>query len=91
MKATARKLQSTADVAARVDAIDWTQATADLDGQGCAVLKGLLSRGECQTLAALYPTIGQLRRAPELAAFLKWVRKQPPSRRKRNVSRRRKI
>jgi 5-methylcytosine-specific restriction enzyme A len=42
------------------------------------------------TLAALYPTIDQLRHAPELAAFLKWVRKQPPSRRKRNVSRRRK-
>ena len=44
-----------------------------------------------QTLAALYPTIGQLRRAPELAAFLRWVRKQPPSRRKRNRSRRRRI
>jgi 5-methylcytosine-specific restriction protein A len=43
------------------------------------------------SLAALYPTIEQLRQAPELRAFLKWVRKQPPSRRKRNVSRRRKI
>jgi hypothetical protein len=44
-----------------------------------------------ETLAALYPTIGQLRRAPDLAAYLGWVRKQPPSRRKRNVARRRKI
>jgi hypothetical protein len=44
-----------------------------------------------ETLAALYPTIRQLRRAPELAAYLRWVRKQPPSRRKRNVARRRKI
>jgi hypothetical protein len=43
------------------------------------------------TLAALYPTIGQLRKAPELAAFLRWVRKQPPSRRTRNEARRRKI
>jgi hypothetical protein len=43
------------------------------------------------TLAAVYPTIAQLRRAPELAGFLHWVRKQPPTRRKRNVSRRRKI
>lgn len=43
------------------------------------------------TLAALYPTIEQLRKAPDLAAFLRWVRKQPPSRRKRNVPRRRKI
>jgi 5-methylcytosine-specific restriction protein A len=43
------------------------------------------------TLAALYPTIEQLRRAPELSGFLRWVRKQPPSRRTRNEPRRRKI
>jgi hypothetical protein len=43
------------------------------------------------TLAALYPTIEQLRRAPELAAFLRWVRKQPPSRHKRNQPRRQRI
>ena len=43
------------DIAARVDAIDWAQATADLDAQGCAVLKGLLSPDECAALAALYP------------------------------------
>jgi hypothetical protein len=54
MKATARKT-STTDLAARVDAIDWAQATADLDAQGCAVLKGLLSPDECHALAALYP------------------------------------
>ena len=44
-----------------------------------------------RTLAALYPTIEQLRAAPELSAFLRWVRKQPPSRRTRNEPRRRKI
>jgi 5-methylcytosine-specific restriction enzyme A len=43
------------------------------------------------TLAALYPTIEQLRKAPELEKFLRWVRKQPPTRRKRNAPRRRKI
>jgi hypothetical protein len=43
------------------------------------------------TLAALYPTLAQLRTAPELAPFLRWVCKQPPSRRKRNRPRRRKI
>ncbi len=43
------------------------------------------------TLAGLYPTIAQLRGAPELAGFLRWVRKQPPSRRKRNHPRRRKL
>ena len=39
------------------------------------------------TLAQLYPTIEQLRSAPELVGFLKWVRKQPPSRKKRGISR----
>jgi 5-methylcytosine-specific restriction enzyme A len=43
------------------------------------------------TLAGVYPTLDDLRRAPELAPFLRWVRKQPPSRRKRNHSRRRKL
>jgi hypothetical protein len=44
-----------------------------------------------KTLAALYPTLGRPRLAPELQPFLKWVRKQPPSRRTRNQSRRRKL
>jgi hypothetical protein len=43
------------------------------------------------TLASRYPTIDQLRQAPELEKFLRWVRKQPPSRRKRNRPRRRKL
>jgi 5-methylcytosine-specific restriction protein A len=43
------------------------------------------------TLAKHYPSIEQLRAAPELAGFLRWVRKQPPSRRTRNEPRRRKI
>lgn len=43
------------------------------------------------TLAALYPTADKLRAAPELAKFLKWVRKQPITRRKRNKERRRKV
>ena len=44
-----------------------------------------------ETLAALYPTIVQLRKAPELAKYMRWVRKQPPSRRKQNRPRRRKL
>jgi hypothetical protein len=43
------------------------------------------------TLAALYPTLGQLRLAPELQPFLRWVRKQKPGRVKRNRPRRRKV
>src|ERR1700674_1388586 len=48
-------------IPARVEAIDWTQASADLDAQGCAVLKGLLSADECRALAALYPDDSQFR------------------------------
>ena len=43
------------DAAARVGAIDWVQTTRELDAQGCAVLKGLLSPDECRALATLYP------------------------------------
>jgi hypothetical protein len=55
MKATARRHQSSSDVVTRVDAIDWVQATSELDAQGCAVLKGLLTPDECAELAAMYP------------------------------------
>jgi len=49
------------DIAARVDAIDWTPANSDLDAQGCAVLKGLLSAEECRALASLYPDDSRFR------------------------------
>ena len=57
MKATARKTNSTrpSDLAARVSALDWAQITGELDAHGCAVLKGLLTTGECRDIAALYP------------------------------------
>lgn len=56
MKAAAKNIQRpSSTIAARVDAIDWTQATAELDAQGCAVLKELLTPEECGALAALYP------------------------------------
>src|SRR5207237_1150614 len=56
MPANAKKIvPSSPDIAARVDAIEWTQATADLDAQGCAILKGLLSPEECRAITALYP------------------------------------
>jgi uncharacterized protein len=54
MKATARRHQSSSDIAARVDAIDWAQATSELDAQGCAVLRGLLTPEECSVLATMY-------------------------------------
>jgi hypothetical protein len=43
------------------------------------------------TLAARYPTLAQLRTAPELETYIRWVRKQPATRRTRNEPRRRKI
>jgi len=44
-----------------------------------------------RTLESLYPTLAELRRAPELEAFIKWVRKQPPTKRTRNAPRKRKV
>jgi uncharacterized protein len=58
MKSNAKNIVHPApssDIAARVEAIDWTQASHDLDAQGCAVLNGLLSQDECRALAAFYP------------------------------------
>jgi uncharacterized protein len=57
MKTSAQKTMSRieSDAAARVAAIDWTHAAGNLDTQGCAVLKGLLTAEECRALAALYP------------------------------------
>lgn len=55
MKSNLKAIAPSPDIAARVDAIDWTQATTNLDAQGCAVLKGMLSPEECGDLARLYP------------------------------------
>jgi uncharacterized protein len=57
MKSSANTLIRSAPsaIAARVDAVDWTQAGRDLDAQGCTVLKRLLSPEECRALASLYP------------------------------------
>ena len=43
------------DLPSHVDALDWSQITAELDTQGCAVLKGLLTPDQCRTIAAFYP------------------------------------
>lgn len=57
MTAAARKsaAKPSVDLAARVDALDWPQITSELDSQGCAVLKGLLTPDQCRATAALYP------------------------------------
>ncbi len=38
----------------RVAAIDWARVGDDLDEQGAAVIPGLLTQAECESLAALY-------------------------------------
>jgi hypothetical protein len=43
------------------------------------------------TLERVYPTLLLLRDAPELGPYLRWVRKQPPTRRKKNRPRRSKM
>jgi hypothetical protein len=65
MKATAKiEHRPVPDITARVDAIDWTQVTADLDGQGCAVLKGCCH----QTSAARSPRSIPMTRASAAAS-----------------------
>ncbi|MGA7480518.1 MAG: 2OG-Fe(II) oxygenase [Bradyrhizobium sp.] len=63
MKTSAQNVvsRSESEIAARVAAIDWTETTSDLDAQGCAVLKGLLTAEECRALAARYPDDGIFR------------------------------
>ncbi|MGA8317437.1 MAG: 2OG-Fe(II) oxygenase [Bradyrhizobium sp.] len=63
MKTSAQNVvsRSESDIAARVAVIDWTETTSDLDAQGCAVLKGLLTAEECRALAARYPDDGIFR------------------------------
>src|SRR5580704_4051552 len=39
----------------RIDQYDWSAAGAELQNFGCAVLPGLLTPGECEAVAALYP------------------------------------
>jgi hypothetical protein len=57
MKASAKNIRPDpqSDIAARVDTIDWSRLTADLDAQGCAVIEQLLTPQDCSALASLYP------------------------------------
>ena len=52
---TARDLRVSPGIATRVEAIDWGEVESELDAQGCAVIRGLISADESSALAALYP------------------------------------
>ena len=43
------------NVERRVETIDWTRISAELDAQGSALIERLLAPAECAALAALYP------------------------------------
>src|SRR6202453_3135191 len=43
------------EAVSRVNALDWRQIGRNLDEQGSALLQGVLSARECESLAALYP------------------------------------
>ena len=49
------------DVRGLEDGYDWAAVTTDLDGYGCAVLKGLLDRSQCEAIAAMYAEAGRFR------------------------------
>src|SRR5437867_8045901 len=42
------------DIANRVEAVDWSQVSADLDTQGWAMMTNLLGPEECDAIAELY-------------------------------------
>jgi hypothetical protein len=44
-----------ADIAERVEALDWDRVWQDLGTQGNATIERLLSPSECETIASLYP------------------------------------
>jgi uncharacterized protein len=59
-KAATTKSELTGSISAdeavsRVNALDWQQIGRNLDEQGSALLQGVLSARECESLAALYP------------------------------------
>jgi hypothetical protein len=41
-------------IADRIDALDWKTMGNELDGFGCTILKSVLARDECLTIAGMY-------------------------------------
>jgi hypothetical protein len=48
-------------IAQRVLSIEWQRVRDDLDASGCAVMPRLLSRDECDAVAAMYPHVERFR------------------------------
>jgi hypothetical protein len=54
MSALAEHMKPLPGVDTRVSAVDWAAVTDALDAEGCAVVSSLLTRPECEALAAMY-------------------------------------
>lgn len=59
--ATARTAPIVRSTEQRISAYDWANLSDELSGFGCAVIRQLLSPGECRQIAALYPDEGRFR------------------------------
>jgi uncharacterized protein len=55
MKMSVKKSMSGENAVERIDGLNWESIAGDLDAQGSALLKGVLSPDECKALAGLYP------------------------------------
>jgi len=55
MKMSVKKSMSGEKAVERIDGLNWESIAGDLDAQGSALLKGVLSPDECKALAGLYP------------------------------------
>ena len=56
--ASARKHESTSDIAARVASLDWTGIGTQLDSFGCATTGPLLTPDECEAISSRYGADG---------------------------------
>jgi hypothetical protein len=45
---------TTSSISDRIVALDWAAMTSDLDSFGCTILKSVLTRAECRSIAAMY-------------------------------------
>ena len=52
---TSEVLRDAANAVSRVEKLDWQQIAMELNEQGSAVLKGVLTPEECEALSSLYP------------------------------------
>jgi hypothetical protein len=52
---TSEMLQDATSAVRRIEKLDWQQIAKELNEQGSAMLKGVLTLGECGALAGLYP------------------------------------